>query len=307
MEYIREPFSYECKGRSVVTLGKFDGVHRGHQMLIGRMEELAAENDWNTVVFTFDISPQVCMGSTPRQMLMTNSERKGFIERMDIDILVECPFTKEVMNMTPEKFVTDVLIDRLHAAAVVIGDDFRFGKNRAGDGAFLQKMGKKYGFSVEITGKKTDEENGREISSSYVREEVSAGRLEKAAGLLGYNFYIEGKIVHGRHLGTTIGIPTINIVPSGDKLLPPNGVYFSRTEIEGGKCYNSITNIGVKPTVDGENLTVETNLFDCDEDLYGKKARVSLLHFSRPEMQFASVDELKKQMNRDIAEARKYA
>ena len=304
MEYIKDPFAFECGGKSVITLGKFDGVHRGHQMLIQRMNELEAAYGWNTVVFTFDVSPQVKMGKGPGKMLMTNQERADFLEQMGIDILVECPFTKAVMNMSPEDFVREMLLQRLHAAAIVVGDDFHFGKNRAGNAAFLKEMGEKYGFLVEIAGKKKDEENGREISSSYVREEVNAGHMNKATKLLGYPFYIEGTIVHGRHLGTSIGIPTINIVPAAEKLLPPNGVYFSRTILENGKSYDSITNIGVKPTVDGSGLTVESNLFDCNEDLYGQKAKVVLLHFHRPEMRFQSIEALKAQMQTDIRAAR---
>ena len=155
---------------------------------------------------------------------------------------------------------------------------------------------------------KTDEkaeENGREISSTWAREELEQGNMEAVSGLLGYDYAVHGEIVHGHALGRTIGVPTINQIPPAEKLLPPFGVYVSEVKIE-GKIYYGITNIGVKPTVQEKFTGVETNLFDCSEDLYGKQAEVSLLKFLRPEQKFASIDALKNQLDHDVAAGKKY-
>ncbi|MDO4623421.1 MAG: bifunctional riboflavin kinase/FAD synthetase [Eubacteriales bacterium] len=303
MEYIKDIQNWQTAETCAVTLGKFDGVHRGHRKLIERIHRLARLHGWKTAVFTFEIAPQVYMKERIPSLLMTNTERAEFLRDLDTDILVECPFTDAIKNMEAEDFVRDMLVERLHAAVVVAGTDFRFGKDRKGNAAFLKELGAKYHFQVEIIPKETDGE--REISSTYIREELVAGRMEKVQELLGYPYYLESTIVHGRHLGHSLGFPTINQVPEPEKILPPRGVYVSRTYV-GGKYYQGVSNIGVKPTVDGSAVGVETYLFDCSRDLYGQNARVELLSFRRPEQKFASIEELKQQMDRDIQGADQY-
>lgn len=220
-----------------------------------------------------------------------------------MDCLVECPFVDEVMHMTPEAFIKEILVDKLHAKKVVVGKDFGFGYKRSGTAEMLKEMGPSLGFETEIIEKA--EENGREISSTWAREELEQGNMEAVSGLLGYDYAVHGEIVHGHALGRTIGVPTINQIPPAEKLLPPFGVYVSEVKIE-GKIYYGITNIGVKPTVQEKFTGVETNLFDCSEDLYGKHAEVSLLKFLRPEQKFASIDALKNQLDHDVAAGKKY-
>ena len=214
--------------------------------------------------------------------------------------------------MEAEVFVRKILLEKLHAAAIVVGDDFRFGRGRAGNAAFLSGMADKYRgagdgleFSVCVIGKKKDPVSGREISSTWIREEIQKGRMEEAEKLLGRPYFLLGEVVHGRQLGRTLQIPTINQIPPQEKLLPPNGVYFSSTQI-GGRTWNGITNIGTKPTVAGDQVTAETHLFGCSADLYGKEASVELLHYHRPEHRFSSVTELKEHMEADIRAARDY-
>ncbi|MBQ2626692.1 MAG: bifunctional riboflavin kinase/FAD synthetase, partial [Eubacterium sp.] len=189
------------------------------------------------------------------------------------------------------------------ASCVCVGDDFRFGHHRAGDAAMLQKYGMHYGFSTQIV--PAVYEGERDISSTWIREEIQKGRMEEAEKLLGRPYFLLGEVVHGRQLGRTLQIPTINQIPPQEKLLPPNGVYFSSTQI-GGRTWNGITNIGTKPTVAGDQVTAETHLFGCSADLYGKEASVELLHYHRPEHRFSSVTELKEHMEADIRAARDY-
>lgn len=304
MEYIKKLEEINMKKPGVVTLGKFDGVHRGHRKLIGRVLKISEREDCSSIVFTFDVPPRVRMGAAGIKTLLTNEERRCLLRKTGVDVLVECPFTEQIQNMEAEEFVEDVLIGRLHMAYAVVGTDFHFGRGRRGNPEFLQRLGKQMGFSVEIVQKERD--GSREISSSYVREELEAGHMDSVRRLLGYPYFISGKIVHGRHKGHSFGYPTINQVPAPEKLLPPWGVYSSRTRI-GGKDYDSVTNVGRKPTVHGKALGVETYLFGCSENLYGQEARVDLLAFQRPERKFESEEALIAQLGRDAEEARENA
>ncbi len=301
MYIIKDSFDFSVDQRTVITLGKFDGVHRGHQALIDRVKKYASSNKElgkapKTVVFSFVMN---------NNTLLTEDERRDLLRDMGIDILVECPFVPLIITMEAEDFVRRILVEEMRACHLVVGEDFRFGYCRRGDVNMLREMGPKYGFTVEVVEKVNDEE-GR-ISSSRIREALSSGDIETVNRLLGYSFFIEGPVIHGRRIGRTIGFPTTNLIPERAKLLPPNGVYFVRTRI-GTRSYNGVTNIGTKPTVDGHFLGVETYLYNCEEntDLYGERQRVELLHFSRPERKFSSVSELSVQISRDREEGAKY-
>ena len=301
MEYIKGTTTFEIEKQSVVTLGKFDGVHRGHTKLLKKVKALAGK-EFATVVFTFGTHPSVYLKGEKSRMLMTNQERFDFLSDLGFDYLIECPFVEEIATMEPEDFVEEVLIKQLQAEHIVVGMDFRFGHGRRGNIDTLKRYESHGCFKVHVVEKEQYE--GRDISSTYVRSEVEMGRMEEVQELLGHPFLISGEIEHGRALGRTIGIPTINMTPSGEKLLPPYGVYFTRTKV-GGISYKGITNIGCKPTIAEElRRGVETYLFDFSGDLYGKKLTVELYHYERPEMKFKDIAALKKQMDADIAKAR---
>ncbi len=295
---IKDVFEYESSVTSVVTIGKFDGLHRGHRLLLERTAAITAAlqetEEVQSLVFAFDMSPV---------MLMTKKERRKSLEEQGIDSVIECSFTPKIIRMSAEDFISEILVKRLHVRHVVIGEDFHFGYERQGDAALLQKFGEKYHFTVDAIPTLMD---GREkISSSTIRKALMRGEMEKVGELLGYPYSVTGKIIHGRQLGRTIGVPTANIKPSSHKLLPPNGVYDVESDID-GVTYYGITNIGTKPTVDGSFVGVETFLFDFDGDIYDCKMTVRLLHFSRPEVKFASIDELKAQIMQDEANGRAY-
>lgn len=288
---------------TAVALGKFDGMHKGHQDLIDEMKALRREGI-RTVVFTFGVSPYALLREAKKFLLMTNKEKEVYCGEAGVDILVEYPFTDEVCHMAPEDFIRRVLVKELHARYVVVGSDFCFGYQRRGNVALLKEYEKECGYETRVLEKRKDE-SGREISSTYVRERLLEGDMEKVTDLLGRPYEVSGPVVHGRQLGRTLGIPTINLVPEEDKLLPPRGVYVSRVRLDNG-VYGGVTNIGVKPTVSEEGkLGLETFLFDFAGEVYGETARVELFSFLRPEKKFPSLEELEAEIrrNRRSAEA----
>lgn len=295
MEYMFGLDGMYIKEDSAVTLGKFDGLHRGHQKLISRIRQLESKG-CKSVVFTLNSRRE-------KGLLLTDEERREQLEGIGISYLIDCPFVPEIAGMEPEEFVERILVERLHARYLVVGEDFRFGHNRKGDCQTLLKLQKKYGFQVEVVPKESYED--RKISSTYVREALASGDMELVHKLLGYPYYITGEVLHGKRLGRTLGMPTTNLIPTTRKMLPPNGVYASVTSLK-GKDYPGVTNIGYKPTVGANFRGVETYLFDFDEDLYGEAIQVKLMKFERPERKFDSLEELRDTMHRDIAFGREY-
>lgn len=296
MEYITGTRKFQLDKPAVVTLGKFDGLHRGHQKLLEEMNRFR-DRGYRTAVFTFETSPGTLMQGKLQTMITTNAERRVNLERAGVDYLVEYPFNREVAHMLPEEFVAKVLVGQMNAKAIVSGKDFHFGYERRGDVSLLTRLAAQYGYEMVSVEKAVD--GDREISSTYIREELAKGNIEKANELLGYPYMIHGLVVHGLRLGSKLGFPTVNILPKKQKHLPAFGVYLSQTII-GGKVHNSITNIGKKPTIEGENPAgVETYIYDLDEDLYDKWIEVRLIGYIRAERKFSGVEQLKEQVLSD--------
>ena len=205
--------------------------------------------------------------------------------------------------MEPELFIKWI-VEALTIKCIVVGKDFRFGHDRAGDYRTLEKFASKYGYEVIVLEKM--QEDGRDISSTYVREEIAKGNIPKANHLLGYEYFVKSKVVHGKRIGRTIGIPTINMILPAEKLLPPNGVYVTKVFV-GENWYMGVSNVGCKPTIAGDNpIGVETYIIDFCQDVYGKEVTVKFLEFLRPEKKFDSIEDLKTQMNADIVRAERY-
>lgn len=305
MYYWKENREFKIEEPTVVTLGKFDGRHRGHQKLLGRLMELKAKTGFAAAVFTFSMSPNALVEGKTQTLITTNQERKNTLERMGIDYLVEYPFTEEIAHMSPEDFVSEVLVKQMNARMIVVGTDCSFGYKGAGDIGLLGKMQETCGFKLVVIEKEQDEH--RDISSTYVREELDQGNIEKANELLGEPYAVHGVVVHGNHIGgSVLGFPTVNLIPPPEKHLPLFGVYVSRVYVD-GKYYGGITNIGRKPTVDGVSpVGVETFIYGIDGDLYGKNIEVQLLSFVRPEQKFRNLSELKAQIGRDKAFGAEY-
>lgn len=294
MDYHKKIDNIDRSGRSAVTLGKFDGLHLGHRKLIGRILE-QKKLGLEAVVFAFDQG---------NRMILSYEERVRKLERLGVDCFLECSLEGRLRHMAAEDFVKKILVDRLHVGYLAVGRDFHFGYQRKGNPQLLQKMGEEYGFSVEVV---PDEMDGRrKISSTYVREQLNEGNMEKVAQLLGESFATTGEVLHGRGLGHRKLMPTANLVPPKEKLMPPNGVYITRSRF-GTQVFEGITNVGYKPTVGQEEfLGVETYLFRCDQNLYGQKSEVSFLKFLRPERKFESLEKLKMQLTEDVKKGEKY-
>lgn len=305
MKYIADTTEFHIDVPTVVTLGKFDGRHRGHQKLMRKMKEIKDRCGFETAVFTFSVTPSAMVTGSCQTVLTTSLERRNNMKKTGIDWLVEYPFTEETQHMAPEEFVREVLVKRMNAKAIVVGTDCGFGYRRSGNAAVLAELSGKYGYQLYVIEKEKDDL--RDISSTYIREELDKGNVEKANELLGEPYAIHGTVVHGRHMGgSVLGFPTANLIPPEIKRLPRFGVYVSRVLVD--HCYyRGVTNIGRKPTIDGENpVGVETFIFDLDQDIYGNVIEVQLLSFIRPERTFASLGELREQIGRDKGTAAAY-
>ena len=294
MEYYKSIEDYRGDTRTAVTLGKFDSLHRGHQKLIDNVREYACIHRLKSVVFSFD------MGN---KSVLTNKERREMLSTK-VNCLIQCPFTEEIKHMSAEQFIKDVLVDKLHAKYITVGSDFRFGYKASGDVTTLKKYEGKYGYILNVIEK--EKYKGREISSTYIRTLLEEGDVETVNKLLGYTYSVTGIVEHGKALGRTLGFPTMNIDPGKCKFTPKAGVYACKIVI-GNSKYIGICNVGIKPTVaEIRKILVEVFVFGYNKDTYGEKVSVEFCSFERPEVKFNSIDELKEQVDKDIAYGRKY-
>ena len=293
------------KPEVAVALGKFDGIHSGHAKLLDSLKEEAEKKGLKTLIFTFDKPFSAFFSGGDPEVLTTNAEREEAVKEWGIDYLIEYPLNHETVGIESEAFIDDILVQRLRTVFIAAGPDMSYGRGGRGDIRLLKDMaGGRYEV-LEVPKVKSRE--GEIISSSLVRDTLKNGNMEKVKELLGRPYSIIGKVSRGRKLGSSIlNMPTVNIIPEQYKLLPPFGVYFSDTVV-GTEKFGSITNIGVKPTIQDDRIVnAETFLYDFDDDLYGENIRVDLLHFHRKEMKFESLDELKKQMADDRERGREY-
>jgi riboflavin kinase / FMN adenylyltransferase len=297
-------------GSSVITIGVFDGVHRGHQRIVARAREVASELELPVVVVTFDPHPDevVRPGSHP-PFLCTARRQSVLLADLGVDAVCVVEFTLEFSRLGPDEFVRMVLVDRLHAAAVVVGEDFRFGHKAAGDVALLAEMGEKYEFSVEGVPLLTDD--GVRVSSTEIRAKLSAGDVAGAATDLGRPHRVEGVVVRGHRRGRALGFPTANLETAPHTAIPADGVYAGwlvAVEDDGtdGERWPAAISVGSNPTFDGRERTVEAYALDRDDlDLYGAHMGADFSYRLRDTLKFASVDELVEQMHRDVDEARR--
>lgn len=276
--------------QTAVCIGKFDGLHRGHRLLFHEAEKSGLP----LVMITF-LFPQA-------KGIYSYEEKKFLAERLGFDILVAIPVTKAFMQMSAEQFVKDVLVGKCDARNVVVGTDFCFGCQRQGTARYLKEQGGKYGFDVAVMEKLR--QDGEIISSTGIRSLLAEGQMERANALLQTPYFIRGNVEGGNRIGRRISVPTANIKPSEEKVLPPFGVYAVRTET-GGQVYDGVANLGVKPTIPGKNPAgLEVWLFDYDGNLYDRELTVYLYSFQRRERAFASVDKLREQIVLDTGRAK---
>lgn len=287
-----------------VTIGVFDGVHRGHQQLVSLLLEHARKQGLATAALTFNPHPRsVLQPGVIITYLTSVEERVELLQALGLDAVGVLAFTSELAQLSPREFL-QLLVEELEMKLLVVGPDFALGRGRAGNLDVIREIGGDLGFRAEIAPLLT--ESGEKVGSTAVRQALAAGDLEQVARLLGRTFSVRGPVVTGDHRGRTLGFPTANIALGLDRALPPHGIYVTRTCVR-ENAYPSCTSIGVRPTFHTAGpATVETYLLDFDEEIYGEEIRIDFLHRLRDEMRFDSVGALVARMRHDIADTREY-
>jgi len=291
-------------GPSIVTIGNFDGVHAGHREILRRVAAVAGERGLVPVVLTFDPHPaRVLAPERAPKLIHTVGQRLRRMESEGVQAALLLPFSMEFARLSPEEFARTVLAETLRARVVIVGDDFRFGHKQAGDIATLRELGKTLGFEVESAG--AIQRRAERISSTAIRKLVEAGRVSRACRMLGQPFALEGPVVSGYGIGKQKTVPTLNLAPENE-LLPKTGVYVTRTrDRETGRAWNSITNVGRRPTFEGRDLTYETFLLDPFDGNTPRRIEVAFLYFIREEKKFDTSELLREQIVKDVTRAKR--
>jgi riboflavin kinase/FMN adenylyltransferase len=289
----------------VVTIGTFDGVHLGHVKILNRLKKRASLIKGQSIVITFNPHPRQVLfpDDDNLKLLSTHQEKITLLERNGIDVLIIIEFTKEFSRLTALEFIRDILVNQVGVRELIIGYDHHFGRNREGSIESLKEMAQTFDFKVEeIPAEEIDEVT---ISSTKIRKAINEGDMETANAFLGYEFGIKGIVEHGQKLGKTLGFPTANIhIPDKLKIIPKKGVYAVKVTCN-FMTHQGVMNIGYRPTVDdSQQLRIETHIFDFDEDIYGKEIGVQVIHKLRDEQKFEGLEQLKKQIGKDILAAR---
>lgn len=295
---ISEPFDNPC-----VTIGNFDGVHLGHQLLFSEVVQCGRRNGGCSVVVTFDPHPLRILRPGGIKLISTVEQKIEQIKAAGIDILVIIPFSLAFAATTAVHFVDKILREKIGMTELVVGYDYAFGKGRSGDTDFLKKQGEKNGFPVTVVDAHYKDDNL--VSSTRIRELVHEGRMMDARELLGRPYQIRGVVQVGKKRGgKEIGFPTANLKVNENDLVPRIGVYVTQVICE-GKCYGGVLNIGYNPTFGEHRLVAETHIFDFNKDIYGKPIKLNLLKFIRDEKKFSGIRELAAQIGADVVEAKK--
>lgn len=292
-------------GPCALTIGNFDGVHAGHRHILRRVVAIARKQAWKAAVLTFDPHPTKVVAPDRAPRLLTTLDRRCELMREEgIDRVLILPFTPEVSRLTPEEFVREILVSKLQARTVLVGDNFRFGHRASGDTRVLRELGEQYGFTTEIVG--GVRRRNRTVSSSEVRRLIEAGNVSLACRLLEKPYALEGTVERGHGVGSKQTVPTLNLNTTAE-VLPATGVYITRTkDRDDGREWPSITNIGNRPTFGGDRLTIETFLLTPLTGVTPRNIRVEFLRRVRDERRFESSEALKAQIMRDVARAQAY-
>lgn len=277
--------------KCALCIGKFDGFHKGHKLLIDE----ATDTDYPVAVLTFLFGHG--------QTVDSRDQKRKVAESLGVEYYIEVEAGPKIFSMTPETFIKDIVSEKLHAKHIIVGEDFRFGRDRAGDIETLNECQDKYGYELHAIPKLKD--GGKDISSSRIREHILAGQMEDVKRLLMRPYTMEGEVKTGNHIGSGMGVPTANLALEKGRVIPPYGVYAVSVCIDGDENYKGIGNLGVKPTVGNDNPPgLEVHIFDYDGDLYGKKITVGLESFLRAEKKFEDIKKLHAQIEEDIRKAK---
>ena len=296
--------SFTSTKKTVVTIGSFDGVHLGHQKIIASLKAESQKLDAESLILSFLNHPRsVLNNNSDLKLLTTNHEKTALLRKSNLNHLILHPFDNDFANLSAQEFVSEILVKKLNVAKIIVGHDHRFGKSRSAGFDDLKLFGQQYGFKVQqISAQEIDEVS---ISSTKIRNALVDGNIKLANDFLGYAYSISGNVVGGKQLGRTIGVPTANIaIDNLQKMIPKKGVYVVQSFLD-NKTVFGVMNIGNRPTVDGQEQTVEIHFLDFDNDLYHQKISVSILDRIRDEQKFESLADLKIQISKDIEVARK--
>ncbi len=303
MKIIRHATRHAPLPHPVIGLGNFDGVHLGHRRILARLIEAARARQGTALAMTFYPHPlSVLRPGSPVPLILSLREKLRRIAELGVDGVVLQRFGPDFSQLAPEAFVRQYLLDSIGVEKILVGHNFSFGRDRAGNAGLLSALGKRWGFEVEVIGSVTVGQ--QEVSSTAVRSLLQAGKLHEASILLEQPYAVSGRVVQGFRRGRQIGFPTANIRPRTSVLLP-NGVYAVRAGVGDGE-YHAVANVGVNPTFGENQRTVETHLFDFSADLYGKRLRVSFVKHLRAERKFSSIEELVQQIREDADRARRF-
>jgi riboflavin kinase/FMN adenylyltransferase len=291
-------YDFKTTKKTIVTLGTFDGVHIGHQKIVEKLIQNAKEHNYESLILTFFPHPRMVLHEgSDIKLLNTIDERSVLLDKLGLDNLIIHPFDKEFSKLSAEEFVKTILVDSFNIQKIIIGHDHRFGRNRTANIDDLILYGEKFGFEVEQIS--AQEINEVSISSTKIRNAILDGNMLLANEYLGYAYGLSGIVSKGKQLGRAIGFPTANIIIAEEyKLIPKNGVYIVKSILNQITVFG-IMNIGVNPTVNGKNLSIEVHFLDFDADLYDEKIAISILDRIRDEQKFESVALLKLQLEKD--------
>jgi riboflavin kinase/FMN adenylyltransferase len=291
-------------GRAVATIGVFDGVHRGHQQIIGHTVRRARELSMASVVVTFDPHPAEVVRPGSHPAILTEAGRKAeLLEGLGVDVLCVIPFTVDFSHLSPETFVHDVLVEHLHASAVVVGENFRFGHKAAGDVELLERLGRTFGFTVEGA-PLVASAPASVVSSTYIRSCVDAGDVAEAARALGRPHRLEGIVVRGDARGRELGYPTANLLTAPHAAVPADGVYAGWLNRRSGAPLMAAISIGTNPTFAGRERRVEAFVLDFDADLYGERLGLDFVARLREQRRYDGMEPLVEQIRKDVEETR---
>ena len=305
MKFYNSVEEFATLSNAIVTIGTFDGVHAGHQEIINKLVSLAAESGGETVLLTFFPHPRMVLQPEDNDMklITTMKEREDLLRKFGINHLIVQPFSKEFSRISAAEFVRDVLVRKIGMKTLVIGYDHHFGRNREGSYKDLEEMAPIYKFRLEEIHEQIIDHVA--VSSTKVRNALISGDVYTANNLLKHDFTLEGVVIHGEHVGTELGFPTANIeVAETYKLIPADGIYAVKAEVD-GKLFNGMLYIGNRPVFNGHKKSIEVNLFDFEENIYGKNIRLFLKDRIRGDMQFDSIEQLKDKMKQDKIDATK--
>lgn len=287
------------RDNAVVTIGTFDGVHLGHRTIISRLIETAQQCNGETVILTFFPHPRMIIHpeDVNLKMITTIDEKARLLEKMGIDHLIITPFTRDFSNLSAEEYIKNILVEKIGTQRIVIGYDHRFGKNREGGLQDLLKYSSQYNYQVEEISEQDIHDVA--VSSTKIRAALLIGDIETANDFLGYSFHVSGKVIKGDQIGRKLGYPTANLfIPETYKILPCDGIYAFKVEID-GNLYDGMGYIGDRPTLNGMTRNIEANIFEFDQDLYGKTIRLHFIDFIRGDAKFDSLEALREQIEKD--------